>query len=129
MENANTAVTLETKPVKTVPKNKLAFIGFLFMLTGPGVIILAEYCIIEWGLYEFKHIHEIVAHIVPWIAIILPGIGIVFSIISLVKWKKTGIAGRALAIVTVIMCNPLFYYFYIIDCINAIGILAELGLM
>jgi len=125
MENTNADIIQETKPKEiAVKQNKTAIIGFLFMLAGPAVLLLAVFLTNKFG-----RIPEIAANIISWAAAILPVIGIVISIISLVKWRKTGITGRALAIVTVIMCNPLFYLYYLIDCLIASSTLAGLSWM
>lgn len=119
MENTNTIVS-ETPP-SSIQKNKLPILGFALMLGGPLILLLAG------GVTEFfGYIPEIAANIISWTAIILPGIGVVLSIITLFRWKKTGKLGRALALITVIMCNPVFYYTYLFLCLIASRTLAGL---
>lgn len=107
-----------------VPKNRLAIIGFSLMIAGPLIIALA-------GEYESKvnYLPEFVANVITWTAIILPAIGAICSIVALCLKSKTGKLGRALAIVTLIMCNPMFYFYYFIICAIASTTLAGLSWM
>ena len=104
--------------------NKRSIIGFLLMLVGPAVLFLAGFI-----SYIFGYFPEIVANIIAWGAFILPGIGVVFSIISLCNWKRAGHLSRALSIVTVVICNPLFYYLYFFVCGISSNTLAGLSWM
>ena len=121
MENINTP---EISSVNIFQRNKLPVIGFILMLLGPGILMLAGFLTSTLG-----YAPVIIANIIAWTVIILPGIGAVMSIISLVRWKKTGKLGRALTIVTVVMCNPIFYFYYFIICVIASSTLAGLSWM
>jgi len=121
MENTNTPEILATNIFQ---RNKFAVIGFILMLAGPGMLMLAGFLTSTLG-----YVSAIIANIISWTAIILPGIGAVMSIVSLVRWKKTGTVGRALAIVTVVMCNPFFYFYYFIICVISSSTLAGLSWM
>ena len=103
-------------------RNKLPIIGFISMIAGPGILMFAGFLTDIFGPFPV-----IIANIIVWTAILLPGIGVVISIISLVKWRKTGKLGCALAIVTCIMCNPLFYLYYFIICLFSINALAGIA--
>lgn len=92
-------------------KSKLGVIGFVFMIAGPMILFLAS--MVQTACGDFP---EWLANIVAWVSLILPAAGLIMSIISLVLWKKSGVWGHALAIVTVIMCNPFFYWIYFIIC-------------
>ena len=95
-------------------KNKLAGIGFAFMLAGPAILILASIFTSMFG-----HMSQTAADIVARAAMIVPGVGFLIGCIVLVVpflRKKTGKLGLAFAIITVIMCNPIFYLFYILIC-------------
>jgi uncharacterized membrane protein len=82
------------------------------VLAGPAILILADIFTSHFG-----HFSDAIAQIVVWTAAILPGIGSIICYIVLIRlWKRTKKLGRALAIVTAIMCNPLFYLIYIIIC-------------
>ena len=124
MENTNSIIHENQSKGIIAQKNKLAIIGFLFMLAGPAVLFLAVFLTNKFGI-----IPKYAADIISWIAIILPAIGTAISIFSLVRWKKTGIVGRSLAIVTVVMCNPFFYFGYYFMCGIASYTLAGLSWM
>lgn len=123
MENINT-VTPENQSVSSVRNNKAPIIGFILMLAGPIILLLAEFLTKLIG-----YIPIIAANIISWTAIILPAIGVVISIVTFFRWKKTGKLGRALSIVTVIMCNPFFYFLYFFICVIAGNTLAGLSWM
>ena len=107
-----------------VQNNRMPVTGFLFMLAGPTILVITG---LLTGTFGF--LSETVAGIVSWTAIILPGIGVVISIVSLARRNKAGKLGRSLAIVTLVMCNPFFYAFYFFICIIAGNTLAGLGWM
>jgi hypothetical protein len=117
METAN-----ETEQPKkpSAPKNKLAIIGFICMAAGPALLLFLEQL--------HRWIGHFPASIAVSIAIFLPGCGAVISIISLIL-RKSGKLGRALSIVTLIMCNPFFYAYYIFICAIMTSTLAGLPLM
>ena len=108
----------------SVQKNKLSVIGFILMLSGPLVLLLAS---LTQKL--FGDLSEILANIISWTAMIVPGIGAVICIICLFSWKKLMPHSRALSIVTVIMCNPFFYYIYLFICAISSKTLAGLNWM
>ena len=114
MENQTTN-TRETKP---------AVIGFALMLTGPAILFLASALQSITG-----NLPELLANIIAWICIILPGIGGVTCLVRLFFWKKIGSAERGLSIVTVIMCNPFFFFIYMFMCGMAAKTLAGLNWM
>jgi len=93
-----------------VYNNKLAIIGFALMLAGPMILFLAR--TLQNQIGDFS---EFAAHAIMWITLVLPGIGAVISFVSLIL-KKAGKLGCALSIVTLIMCNPFFYFFYFFIC-------------
>ena len=104
--------------------NWLAIIGFSLMITGPLTLYLA-------GVYQSQNgnLSKFFASAIMRIAIVLPGIGAAVSIISLCLWKRTGKLGRALSIVTVVICNPFFYFMYFVICSISEEILAGLPWM
>jgi len=107
MENTDTVSSSVSLP----RKNGLAIIGFVLMLAGPATLIFA-------GMYTslFGHISGTVAEKIAWVAAILPGIGVLICLISLFWWKNTGQLGCAFLIVTLTMCNPIFYLVYLVIC-------------
>lgn len=113
---------IKQKPVKR--KNRLGVIGFIGMLAGPALLVLADTMQTLAGDFT-----KLQADIIIWVSLILPAAGFVISIITLIRWKKTGVLGRALAIVTVVMCNPFFYYIYFFICAIAGMTLAGLPWM
>ena len=123
MENASINAP-EISLASAEQKNKISIIGFILMLAGPAILTLA-------GLFTgaFGYLPNMAANIVSLVSIILPGIGAVISIVSLFRWKKTGKLGRSLAVVTVVMCNPFFYFFYLIFCAISSNTLAGLSWM
>jgi hypothetical protein len=117
MENTNVSES-------TTQNNKAPFIGFILMLAGPAILILA-------GLVTgaFGYLPRTAANIVSYVTMFLPGIGAVVCIVTLFRWKKTGKLGRSLAVVTVVMCNPFFYFFYFFICAISSSTLAGLSWM
>lgn len=108
----NQTVVMEDGGTKTrEQKNKLGIVGFVFMVLGPAILFLAS--VVQTAYGDFP---EWLAGFVVGVSLVLPAAGFIMGIISLVLWKKSGIWGRALAIVTVIMCNPFFYWIYFIIC-------------
>ncbi|MDR2547782.1 MAG: hypothetical protein LBC96_09830 [Lachnospiraceae bacterium] len=93
-------------------KNKMSIIGFTLFLAGPAILVLANILMTEYGYFP-----QIVARIITWGAILLPGAGVIICFFQLCRWRKTGKLGRALSIVTVIMCNPIVYIYY---CLYAV---------
>jgi len=121
MENASTT---EMPSANIVQNNKVPIIGFVLMLAGPVILILA-------GLFTeaLGCLPRTAANIVSYVTMFLPGIGAVICIVTLFRWKKTGKLGRSLAVVTVIMCNPFFYFFYFFICAISSSTLAGLSWM
>lgn len=107
--------------MKNISSKKLAIIGFILMLSGP--ILLCLMGMIPWTL------PKVIAFAIMWITIALPGIGAILSIISIVLSKKSGKTAHALTIVTLIMCNPVFYLIYAFICSIAGNILAGIPWM
>ena len=84
------------------------------MLAGPAILILAG-VFTSW----FGYFSGTVAAIIAGIAIILPGVGAVINGIVLLFFREeTGVLGFALAIITVVMCNPLFFLIYYVICLS-----------
>ena len=123
MENTNNGA-FEMPSANIAKNNKAAIIGFILMLAGPAILILA-------GLFTgaFGYLPRTAASIVSYVTMFLPGIGAVICIVTLFRWKKIGKLGRSLAVVTVIMCNPFFYYIYFIICAISSSTLAGLSWM
>jgi len=124
MENMENTNIVETPSTSVFQQNKAPIIGFILMLAGPAIIMIAGFLTDTFG-----YISEIAANIISWTAIALPGIGAVICIVMLFRWKKTGKLGRALSIVTVIMCNPFFYFIYLFMCGIASKTMAGLNWM
>ena len=123
MESSNTPVP-EAPSAGQLQKMKQPIIGFMLMLAGPAILLLT-------GFYTklFGYLTQIAANVVSTIAIVVPGIGFVIGIASLFKWKQTWKLGRAFALVTVVMCNPFFYFVYLMVCGIASSTLAGLSWM
>ena len=94
-------------------KNKFALIGFALLIAGPFALFILSQIQIGMGYFNLP---DFLASAIIWTIILLPGIGAVFSAVSLVQWKKTGVSGRVLSIGTILMCNPYFYFFYYVFC-------------
>lgn len=101
---------MENKKANKSSADKLARRGFFLLLGGPLVFLIPTLISFITG------VPQILAMIFSGIAIILPGVGAILSIISLVKGKELDKTGRALAIITIVMCNPLFYLVYFSIC-------------
>ena len=109
-------------PVKR--KNTLAIIGFCLMLAGPAILITAS------QFFHWKWTFPVVvADIIAWTAFLLPVAALVIGIVSLTRWRRTSVLGRALSVVTVVICNPVFLAAYFFFCMLSIVILANLPLM
>jgi glucose uptake protein GlcU len=103
MENQNT----ETKSTA----GKKAVRGFILMLCGPAVLLLGAL------LYQLiGDFPEILAFIFGSIALLLPLIGVILCIMALTKHKELWNGEKSLAIITCVMCNPLFYFIYFFVC-------------
>jgi hypothetical protein len=101
--------------------NKNARRGFFIMLSGPALLLIwtGIFAIaIGTGTSPGGDVFFYLALIIAAIAFFLPLTGLIFAIKSL--WHKDELdgVGRALAIITCVMCNPLFYFFYFFVCIS-----------
>ena len=104
---------------------KFSVIGFILMILGPSILILTG---IFAGTLNLV-LSKVIAFTIMWIAIILPGIGVILSIISLVLCSKSGRSKHALSIVTLLACNPVFYIYYLVICLMTGNGLAGLPTM
>jgi hypothetical protein len=102
--------------------SKTARKGFYTMLAGPALLLIWSgiYAIClaintSWDTIVFL----ILIVIVGAVAFFLPLGGLIYAIKSL--WHKDELdkTGFALAIITCVMCNPLFYFFYFFVCLSA----------
>jgi hypothetical protein len=101
---------------------KTARKGFYTMLAGPALLliwsgilaIVIETVGTSWGGYVFL----ILALIIAVVAFFLPLAGLIYAIKSLIHKDELDKTGRALAIITCVMCNPLFYFFYFFVCLS-----------
>lgn len=69
-------------------KNKLGIAGFIFMLAGPAILILADVFHNNFGDFS-----EFIANAIMWICLALPAIGAVCCIICLFFWKQANAWG------------------------------------
>jgi hypothetical protein len=111
---------MEEKRVKTTAY-KFARLGFCLMLCGPAVWLIPT--LIEL----IGSVDGILAAIFFIISVALPAVGAVLCIISLVKGKEPDESGKVLSIITVVLCNPLFYPLYFTLCIECGWGLQQLG--
>ena len=123
MENADINAP-KILPVSTWQKNKWPITGFILMLSGPAVLIAASLLKSAFG-----NLPQAAANIISLLAAALPGMGAVISIAWLFRRKKMEKLGRALVIVTVLMCNPLFYFYYLLICLIVSSELAGVSWM
>lgn len=107
----------ESKWIQTYP-----FIGFLLMIMGP--VLLGVF-----GLVMYSRVPRLLALIVSVICFFLPGIGAVIGTFYLEWSKNKGLLGKALVVVTIIMCNPIFYFLYFVICILMGNAMAGIPLM
>jgi hypothetical protein len=98
--------------------------GFMLMLGGPAVLILGG--LLYQVIGDFP---DILAFIFGGIAFILPGIGLVFAIKSLLKRKELYKFDLSVSIITCVMCNPIFYFFYFFICFISGSALAGMSMM
>ncbi|MDR0944360.1 MAG: hypothetical protein LBM41_07515 [Ruminococcus sp.] len=103
--------------------SKKARIGFCLLLGGPAVLLIPTL------IDLIVTVPDILAVFFAFTSAILPGIGAIFCIISLVKGKELDKLGRALSIITIVMCNPLFYPLYFVICMNSGDGLAGMSFM
>ena len=110
-QTPNTNVPSDTSTKKSV--KKLAIVGFLLMLCAPALLFPARNLGFSFPNYSFL---GIISVILTGIAFLLPATGAVLCIIHLVKCKKSGEPKSALSIITLVMCNPFFYFIYFVVC-------------
>ena len=104
---------------------KFSVIGFTITMLGPSILILMG---IIFGILGLV-VPKVIVLTIMWVAIILPGIGVVFSIISLILCSKSGRPKHALSIATLLACNPVFYIYYLAICLMTGNSLAGLPSM
>jgi hypothetical protein len=98
---------MENENKKTIsPPSKKARIGFILLFAGPLVLVIPT--LIE----SIGTVPHILALFFAIIAGALPGIGAVFAIMSLIKWKELDGIAVIMSVITIVMCNPIFYMFY-----------------
>ena len=123
MENLPT--TTPPRPASSfLKKNILAIIGFLLVIAGPAIMMIAGAVQSHTGNFSVHAATAIAA-----IAAILPAAGFVIGIIALCLWNRTGIVSRILSIVTLVLCNPFFYLTYLFMALAQIRTLAGLPFM
>jgi hypothetical protein len=87
--------------------------GFALLLGGPLVLLIPTL------IDLIGTVPVILAFFFSVVSAILPGLGAIICIISLVKGKELDKLGRALSIITIVMCNPLFYRVYFVICFQS----------
>jgi hypothetical protein len=99
--------------------SKTARKGFYLMLSGPAVLLI--WSLILPIVIALDIVFLILIVIIGAAAFFLPLAGLINAVRSLF-WHSYELdnTGRALAIITCIMCNPLFYIFYFFVCISAV---------
>ena len=105
-------------------RSKLGITGFALVAAGPLLLLLAN--TLQQTAGDFP---RWLANAVSWVCLLLPAAGFVVSVVSLFRWKKSGILGRALSLSAVIICNPFFYLCYAFFCLTASSTLAGLNWM
>jgi hypothetical protein len=113
----------EQKPNAASSASKNARRGFFLMLGGPCVLVIPTF------IDFIGYVPDVFAVIFSGAAIILPGIGAILCIASLIKGKLLDKTGRALSIITIVMCNPLFYLVYMAICSAGGHGLAQMSFM
>ena len=103
-------------PISATPNRIMPMIALILVIAGPVILYLGG------RSFEFKYSivkieYSLLAKIVPWIAMVLPGAGFFIGAVSLRQWKNTGKTSRALAIVALAMSNPFFYITFIAMCL------------
>jgi hypothetical protein len=101
---------------------KTARKGFYTMLAGPALLLIwtgilgiaLEIVGTSLGGIDFLTL----ALIIGTIAFFLPLTGLIFAIKSLLHKEELDKTGHALAVITCVMCNPLFYFFYFFVCLS-----------
>jgi hypothetical protein len=101
---------LDNRTITHFSSSKKARIGFCLLLGGPLVLLIPT--VIDL----IGSVPDILAIFFSFVSAILPGIGAILCIASLIKGKELDKLGRALSIITIVMCNPLFYYLYFHMC-------------
>ena len=113
MENQTPKTNIPSDTAANKSGKKLAVIGFFLMLAGPVTLIPARNLGYSFPDYSF---FGIVSIIITAITFLLPAAGAVLCIIHLVRCKKTGERKNPLSIITLVMCNPFFYFIYFVVC-------------
>jgi hypothetical protein len=103
--------------------NKYARRGFFFMLGGPAILLFFSL------LRLIDPLPQIISTVASFSALVLPGIGAILCIASLRKRKELDKVGITLSIITLVMCNPLFYFFWFVICSIAGSELAGMAWM
>jgi threonine/homoserine/homoserine lactone efflux protein len=129
MEDQNENSSLEDQN-DSIDYSKTARKAFYTMLAGPAVLLVWSLIfpiVSKTSTVAGDIVFLIFALIIAGIAFFLPLAGLINAIRSL--WHKDELdkTGRALAIITCVMCNPLFYFFYFFVCLAG-GISGEIVL-
>jgi uncharacterized membrane protein YozB (DUF420 family) len=103
------SITETTKPIH----QKLAIIGLTVFFAGPIVMIISGFLP---SILPDRQAIYMFGGALGWIAFVLPAIGCIISIISVVMCKKSKVPMHGSAIGVIVMCNPIFYYIYFIMC-------------
>jgi uncharacterized membrane protein YhaH (DUF805 family) len=91
--------------------------GFFIMLAGPAILFIV---LVIKAIGFLPDIFVLVLGLIcAVIAFFLPLVGLIFAIKSLIHRKELDKTGRAAAIITCVMCNPLFYFLYFFMCFSA----------
>ena len=110
----------------TGEKNKMAVASLLLVLAGPTLLFLTG---LVSGLSD-NYFSETFVTVLQVFLFVLPIKGIVLSILCITLWKKKISAKmHAMPIVALILCNPMFAYFYYVICIIITATAAGMGWM
>ena len=93
---------------------KYPVIGFLLMLIG-SLLVTKIIPFLLWHFPDFT-IPELLAIIIIAICFFSPGFSAAISAIYLVTNKEKNDLRQALAILTIAVCNPIFYIIYFFIC-------------
>jgi len=110
----------------TGEKNKMAVASLLLVLAGPTLLFLTG---LISGLSD-NYFSETFVTVLQVFLFVLPIKGVVLSILCITLWKKKISAKmHAMPIVALILCNPMFAYFYYVICIIITATAAGMGWM
>jgi drug/metabolite transporter (DMT)-like permease len=88
-----------------------AWRGFFLMLGGPALLLFASL------FYRtLARLPEFISLIIGGIAFFLPLVGVILCIKAFKHRDQLFKVERAIAIITFVMCNPLFYFVYFFIC-------------